>query len=70
LIIRRTCPKPGLICKLGSIDEWNDDAGQWWLGQGNENGEFDEHGYMAKRYASINDQPMTETDRKFRWERK
>ena len=50
--------------------EWHDDAGQWWRSHGNENWEFDEHGYMAKRYASINDQPIAEADRKFRWERK
>lgn len=31
--------------------------------------EFDEHGYMAKRYASINDQPINEADRKLRWNR-
>jgi nuclear transport factor 2 (NTF2) superfamily protein len=29
--------------------------------------EFDENGYMAKRYASINDQPINETERKLRW---
>ena len=50
--------------------EWHDEAGQWWRSHGNENWEFDEHGYMAKRYASINDQPIAEADRKFRWERK
>jgi uncharacterized protein len=49
--------------------EWHDDAGQWWRSHGNENWEFDENGYMAKRYASINDQPISETDRKLRWDR-
>lgn len=49
--------------------EWHDDTGQWWRSHGNENWEFDEHGYMAKRYASINDQKIGEADRKFRWER-
>lgn len=37
---------------------------------GNENWEFDDLGYMKFRYASINDQPIAETERKFRWERK
>ncbi len=37
--------------------EWHDDNGQWWRSHGNENWEFDENGYMAKRFASINDQP-------------
>jgi uncharacterized protein len=32
--------------------------------------EFDSNGYMARRYASINDQPITEADRQFRWQRK
>jgi nuclear transport factor 2 (NTF2) superfamily protein len=49
--------------------EWHDASGQWWRSHGNENWEFDEHGYMARRYASINDQKITEAERKFRWER-
>jgi nuclear transport factor 2 (NTF2) superfamily protein len=32
--------------------------------------EFNELGYMKFRFASINDQPIAEADRKFRWERK
>ena len=47
--------------------EWHDDAGQWWRSYGNENWEFDEHGLMARRYACINDLPIRETDRLFRW---
>ena len=49
--------------------EWRDHEDKWWRSHGNENWEFDEHGYMARRYASINDQPITEAERKFRWER-
>ena len=49
--------------------EFHDAAGQWWRAHGNENWEFDEHGYMRFRFASINDQPISESDRKFRWER-
>ena len=49
--------------------EWHDESGQWWRSHGNENWEFDEHGYMAKRFASINDQKINEADRKLRWER-
>jgi uncharacterized protein len=49
--------------------ECHDAAGQWWRAHGNENWEFDEHGYMRLRFASINDQPISESDRKFRWER-
>ena len=47
--------------------EWHDDSGHWFRSYGNENWEFDEHGLMAKRYASINDLPITEADRKYRW---
>jgi nuclear transport factor 2 (NTF2) superfamily protein len=50
--------------------EWHDDAGQWWRSHGNENWEFDDLGYMKFRFASINDQPIAESDRKLRWERK
>lgn len=49
--------------------EWHDDTGQWWRSHGNENWEFNEAGYMARRFACINDQPITEAERKFRWER-
>ena len=49
--------------------EFHDADGQWWRAYGNENWEFDEHGYMRRRFASINDQPIAEFERKFRWER-
>jgi len=39
---------------------WHDADGQWWRSHGNENWEFDADGYMAKRYASINDQAISE----------
>lgn len=47
--------------------EWHDDAGQWFRSYGNENWEFDEHGLMHKRYASINDLSIAENERKFHW---
>ena len=47
--------------------EWHDDAGNWFRSYGNENWEFDAQGFMAVRYASINDRPIAEGDRKFRW---
>jgi nuclear transport factor 2 (NTF2) superfamily protein len=49
--------------------EWHDDSGQWFRSHGNENWEFAPNGLMQSRYASINDQPILETERKFRWER-
>ena len=49
--------------------EFHDASGQWWRAYGNENWEFDEHGFMRRRYASINDLKITEAERKFRWAR-
>jgi uncharacterized protein len=47
--------------------EFHDDAGQWWRAHGNEQWEFDDHGLMRRREASINDVAIREEDRKFRW---
>ena len=47
--------------------EWHDDSGQWFRSYGNENWEFEEHGLMRRRYASINDLPIREAERRFRW---
>jgi nuclear transport factor 2 (NTF2) superfamily protein len=49
--------------------EWHDDSDNWFRSYGNENWEFDERGLMRRRYASINDLPIQESDRKFRWDR-
>ncbi len=47
--------------------EWHDDAGNWYRSYGNENWEFDAQGLMQRRFASINDLPIKEADRKFFW---
>jgi nuclear transport factor 2 (NTF2) superfamily protein len=47
--------------------EWRDDSGNWFRSYGNENWEFDAHGLMRRRIASINDQPIREEQRKYRW---
>jgi nuclear transport factor 2 (NTF2) superfamily protein len=47
--------------------EWRDDAGNWFRSYGNENWEFDANGLMAVRFASINDLPIPEAERKFHW---
>ncbi|MCP5270839.1 MAG: nuclear transport factor 2 family protein [Burkholderiaceae bacterium] len=47
--------------------EWHDDSGQWFRSYGNENWAFTEAGLMRRRFASINDLPITESDRLFRW---
>jgi uncharacterized protein len=47
--------------------EWHDDAEQWFRSYGNENWEFDEHGLMRRRIASINDLPLAASERLFHW---
>ena len=47
--------------------EWHDDSGHWFRSYGNENWEFDEHGLMRLRLASINDLPIAESDRHYHW---
>jgi nuclear transport factor 2 (NTF2) superfamily protein len=44
--------------------EWHDTAGQWYRSYGNELWEFDASGLMARRYASINDAPIEEGERR------
>ena len=46
--------------------EWHNEKNQWFRSYGNEMWEFDRYGLMEKRYASINDVPIKENDRKFR----
>ena len=43
--------------------EYHDSNNQWYRAYGNENWEFDENGLMAKRFASINDLPIKESER-------
>jgi uncharacterized protein len=47
--------------------EWHDDSGYWYRSYGNENWEFNEHGLMMRRFASINDLPIRTDERKFLW---
>lgn len=47
--------------------EHHDDSGQWFRAYGNENWQFDAEGLMEQRFASINEHPIAEADRKFYW---
>src|ERR1700686_4294112 len=47
--------------------EWHDASGQWHRSYGNEQWEFDEHGLMRRREASINDIEIAKKDRRFHW---
>ncbi|MEK6152293.1 nuclear transport factor 2 family protein [Flavobacteriaceae bacterium 3-367] len=46
--------------------EYRTDSGQWYRAYGNENWEFNADGLMQKRYASINDLPIKETERRLK----
>ena len=47
--------------------EWHDAGGQWFRSYGNENWAFDGEGLMHTRIASINDLPIMEAQRLYRW---
>ena len=47
--------------------EWHDASGAWCRSHGNEQWEFDASGLMRRREASINDVPIAESQRLFRW---
>ncbi|CUA96420.1 Uncharacterized conserved protein, nuclear transport factor 2 (NTF2) superfamily [Thiomonas bhubaneswarensis] len=47
--------------------EWHDDARQWYRSYGNENWEFNAQGLMTSRFASINDLPIKDAERKYFW---
>src|SRR5262245_26146224 len=47
--------------------EWHDDSGHWFRSYGNENWEFAENGLMRRRLASINDLPIRDGERLYRW---
>ncbi|MFC3682456.1 nuclear transport factor 2 family protein [Hydrogenophaga luteola] len=49
------------------VYEWHDDSGQWFRSHGNENWQFNALGYMEERHASINDLPIHDSERLFRW---
>lgn len=47
--------------------EYHDDSGNWFRAYGNENWQFDADGLMEERHASINEEPIREDERLFRW---
>lgn len=48
--------------------EWHDDSNHWYRSYGNENWEFNDQGFMTRRFASINDLPIKDAERKFFWQ--
>lgn len=49
------------------VYEWHDEYGSWFRSYGNENWEFSKAGLMSRRFANINDLPITESQRKLIW---
>ena len=49
------------------VYEWRDATGAWFRSHGNEQWLFDGEGLMARREASIDDVPIAEAQRIFRW---
>jgi nuclear transport factor 2 (NTF2) superfamily protein len=47
--------------------EWHDNSGRWFRSYGNENWQFNAHGLMQRRIASINDLQIEESERKYHW---
>ncbi len=47
--------------------EWHEVGGQWFRSYGNENWEFSAAGLMQRRFASINDLAIAESERKYHW---
>jgi uncharacterized protein len=48
--------------------EWHDESDRWFRSYGNENWEFNDDGLMTARFASINDLPILESQRRYHWE--
>ena len=68
-LIKELCTFAGDRIAVRFAYEFHDDSGNWFRAYGNENWEFDEHGLMRRRFASINDLPIHEADRKYHWDR-
>jgi hypothetical protein len=49
------------------VYEYHNTEGQWFRAHGNENWQFDENGLMEQRHASINDECIDDSERKFLW---
>jgi uncharacterized protein len=66
-LVKELCAFEGNRIAVRFAYESHDAEGRWFRSYGNENWEFDENGLMRRRHASINDLPIDEDDRLFRW---
>jgi nuclear transport factor 2 (NTF2) superfamily protein len=68
-LIKEVWTQGGNRIAVRFVYESHDAEGRWFRSHGNENWEFDEHGLMARRHASINDIAIDESERLFHWDR-
>jgi nuclear transport factor 2 (NTF2) superfamily protein len=66
-LIKEVWAQDGARIAVRFAYEWHDSSGQWFRSHGNEMWRFDDQGLMARRHASINDQPIPDAARLFRW---
>jgi nuclear transport factor 2 (NTF2) superfamily protein len=66
-LIKELWAYTGHVIAVRFAYEWHDDSGQWFRSYCNENWEFNDAGFMTRRFASINDLPIPESTRKFFW---
>jgi nuclear transport factor 2 (NTF2) superfamily protein len=66
-LIKELWAYTGNVIAVRFAYEWRDDSGHWFRSYGNENWEFNEQGFMTRRFASINDLPIAQGERKFFW---
>jgi uncharacterized protein len=66
-LIKEVWASTGNRIAVRFVYESHDANGKWWRSHGNEQWEFDEHGLMRRREASINDVAIEEHERKFHW---
>lgn len=66
-LIKEVWAHAGSRIAVRFVYEYRDDSGNWFRAHGNENWQFHADGLMERRYASINDHPIAEGERLFRW---
>lgn len=66
-LIKEVWAQTGDRIAVRFVYEYRNDSGTWFRAYGNENWQFDRDGLMEQRHASINEHPIAEGERLFRW---
>ena len=66
-LIKQVWAHAGNRIAVRFVYEYHDDSGNWYRAHGNENWQFDADGLMEQRFASINEHPIAEVERRLRW---